>query len=70
MVAQLKLKLDSRCSNNQTEQLAIVKALEAIESLHDKSIYPCTATIFTDSRVILDATLTTMCTLSKRLERG
>jgi ribonuclease HI len=55
MVAQLKLKLDSRCSNNQAEQLAIVKALEAIESLHEKSIYPCTATIFTDSSVTLDS---------------
>ena len=30
IVAQIKLKLDNRCSNNQAEQLAIVKALEAI----------------------------------------
>jgi len=30
-VAQLKLKLDNRCSNNQAEQLAIIKALETIE---------------------------------------
>jgi len=28
---QLKFKLDDRCSNNQAEQLAIVKALEVIE---------------------------------------
>jgi len=55
IVAQLKLKLDSRCSNNQAEQLAIVKALEAIESLHKKLINPRTATIFTDSRVTLDS---------------
>jgi len=55
MVAQLKLKLDSRCSNNQAKQLIIVKALEATESLHEKSNYPCTATIFTDSRVTLDS---------------
>jgi ribonuclease HI len=55
IVAQLKLKLDSRCSNNQAEQLAIVKALEAIESLHNKVINPRTATIFTDSRVTLDS---------------
>ena len=27
MAAQIKLKLDSRCSNNQAEQLAIIKAL-------------------------------------------
>jgi len=38
MVAHLKLKLDSRCPNNQAEQLALVKALEAIESLHEKCI--------------------------------
>jgi len=36
IVAQIMLKLDSRCSNNQAEQLAIFKALEAIESLHSK----------------------------------
>jgi ribonuclease HI len=55
MVAQLKLKLDNRCSNNQAEQLAIIKALETIESLHTNSINPRTATIFTDSRVTLDS---------------
>ena len=33
LTAQIKLELDSRYSNNQVEQLAIVKALEAIESL-------------------------------------
>ena len=55
MVAQLKIKLDNRCSNNQAEQMAIIKALEAIESLHKTSINPRTATIFTDSRVTLDS---------------
>jgi len=55
MVAQLKVKLDSRCSNNKAEQLAIIKALEATESLHEKSIYPRMATIFTDRRVTLDS---------------
>jgi len=29
--------------------------MEAIESLHKKSIYPCTATIFTDSKVTFDS---------------
>ena len=33
LAAQLKFKLDKKCSNNQAEQLAIVKALEAIEIL-------------------------------------
>jgi ribonuclease HI len=47
--------LDNRCSNNQAEQLAIVKALEAIESLHNKVIHPRTATILTDSMVALDS---------------
>jgi ribonuclease HI len=55
VVAQLKLRLDNRCSNNQAEQLAIVKALEAIESMHNADISPRTATIFTDSRVTLDS---------------
>ena len=32
LTEQLKFKLDNRCSNNQAEQLAIVKALEVIES--------------------------------------
>jgi hypothetical protein len=30
IAAQIKLRLDSRCSNNQAEQLAIMKALETI----------------------------------------
>jgi hypothetical protein len=34
IAAQIKLKLDSRCSNNQAEQLAIIKAPETIESIN------------------------------------
>jgi ribonuclease HI len=55
MAAQIKLKLDSRCSNNQAEQLAIIKALEAIESIHTADINTRTATIFTDSKITLDS---------------
>jgi len=55
MVAKLKLKLDDRCSKNQAEQLAILKALEAIESMNRYIINPRTATIFTGSRVSLDS---------------
>jgi len=55
MVAKLQLKLDSRCSNNQAEQLPILKALNAIESMNRHSINPRTATVFTDSRVSLDS---------------
>ena len=36
IVAQIKLKLDNRCSNNQAGQLAICKALDGIESLQTK----------------------------------
>jgi ribonuclease HI len=70
MVAQIKLKLDNRCSNNQAEQLAIIKALEAIESPNRYNINPRTATIFTDSRVSLDSLHNTiMHILLRRLER-
>jgi ribonuclease HI len=43
------------CSNNQAEQLAIIKALEAIGSLNTTESNPRTATIFTDSRITLDS---------------
>ena len=33
LATQLKFKLDKKCSNNQAEQFAIVKALETIELL-------------------------------------
>jgi ribonuclease HI len=55
MVAKVQLKLDKRCSHNQAKQLAILQALEAIESLNSHSINPCTATIFMDSQVSLDS---------------
>jgi hypothetical protein len=54
MLTKLKLKLDNRCSNNQAEQLAILKSLVATESLNTNSINPRTVTIFTDSRVSVD----------------
>ena len=53
--AQIKIKLDNRCSNNQAEQMAILKALEAINSLNKHTINLRKATIFTDSRVPLDS---------------
>ena len=55
IIAQIKLKLDSRCSNNKAEQLAIIKALEAIGSIHTMYINPSTATIFTESKITLDS---------------
>ena len=55
LVAKVQLKLDNRCSNNQAEQLAILKVLETIESMNSLSINARTAAIFTDSRVSLDS---------------
>jgi hypothetical protein len=49
LAAQLKFKLDKKCSNNQAEQLAIVKALEAIETIDITENEPRTVAIFTDS---------------------
>ena len=40
LAEQLKFKLDDRCSNNQAEQLAIVKALEVIEMQQVKNNKP------------------------------
>jgi ribonuclease HI len=55
LVTQLKYKLDNRCSNNQAEQLAIVKVLEAIEMIAIKENSPRIAAILTDSRITLDS---------------
>jgi len=51
LAAQLKFKLDKKCSNNQAEQLAIVKILEAIETLDITENGLRTAAIFTGSRI-------------------
>jgi hypothetical protein len=53
LAAQLKFKLDKKCSNNQAEQLAIVKVLEAIETLDITENGPCSAAIFMDSRITI-----------------
>jgi len=55
MIAKLQFKLDNRCSNNQAEQLAILKALEKLEVLTRQSTNPLSTTIFTDSRITLDS---------------
>jgi ribonuclease HI len=55
LTEQLKFKLDDRCTNNQAEQLAIVKALEVIETQQLKQNEHGTAVIYTDSRITLDA---------------
>jgi len=38
LVAKVQQKLENRCSNNQAEQLAILKVLEAIESMNSHII--------------------------------
>ena len=47
-----KYKLDGHCSNNQAEQLAILKALENIQNMdtNDKTVQ-----LYTDSRIALES---------------
>jgi ribonuclease HI len=47
-----KYRLNERCSNNQTEQLAILKALENIQYLETNER---TVLVSTDSRITLDS---------------
>jgi ribonuclease HI len=54
MLAKIQFKLDSKCSNNQAEQLAMFKALEIFGVLNKQSINTLATTIFTDSRITLD----------------
>lgn len=55
LVTTLKYRLDNRCSNNQAEQLAIAKALEALEKTDIEKNRPRTAAIITDSKISLDS---------------
>jgi ribonuclease HI len=52
---QLRDKLAEKCSNNQAEQLAIVKALTHLSSMHTIQGSQLTAAIHTDSRITLEA---------------
>jgi ribonuclease HI len=47
--------LDNKCSNNQSEQLAIAKALETIDEINISENIPRTIGIFTDSRITIDS---------------
>jgi ribonuclease HI len=55
IITKLQFKLDNRCSNNQAEQLAILKALEKFEVQNRQSINLLSTIIFTDSRISLDS---------------
>ena len=52
---QLKYKLHNNCSNNQAEQMAIVKAIESIENIYNRDSRQRTAIIYTDSRVTIQS---------------
>jgi hypothetical protein len=46
LAVQLQIRLGTRCSNNQVEQLAIIKALQAIETIDIPENCPRTIEIF------------------------
>ena len=50
-----KFKLDHRCSNNQAEQLAILKALELTNHIEIADNAPRTIGIYTDSKITIDS---------------
>ena len=53
---KLQFKLSSGCSNNQAEQLAIVKAIDYINTLNDTTqIEGRSVAIYTDSKITLDS---------------
>jgi ribonuclease HI len=54
LVQQLKFKLQRHCSNNQAEQIAILKVLEKSEELQDGQDNDKHAAIYTDSKITLD----------------
>ena len=55
LTEQLKFKVYNRCSNNQVEQLAIVKALGVIEKQQVNHNEHRTAVIYTDRKLNLDS---------------
>jgi ribonuclease HI len=55
LMEQLKFKLENRCSYNQAEQRAILKALAAIETKQVNYNEHRTVVIHTDSKITLDS---------------
>jgi ribonuclease HI len=55
LVTKIKYKLDNRCNNNQAEQLAIAKALEALEPTDIEENSPRTAAIITFNKISLNS---------------
>jgi ribonuclease HI len=54
LMERLKCKLDNGCPNNHAEQLAVLKALEAIEKQQVNYNKHRTVVIHTDSKITLD----------------
>jgi len=54
LVHQLKFKLHGHCSNNQAEQIAILKVLEKLEELQDGHDNDKRVPIYSDSKRTLD----------------
>jgi ribonuclease HI len=52
---QIKHKIHKKCSNNQAEQTAILKALHQIETIKLSSNTPRTVKIYIDSRITLSS---------------
>jgi ribonuclease HI len=52
LINSLKYRLNKRCTNNQAEQLAILRALDYTENIETEDK---TATIYTDSQMTLDS---------------
>ena len=54
-VHQLQFKIDSRCSNNQAEQVAMLKALQKVEELQLTENTPKALALYADSKITLDS---------------
>ena len=52
LIKSLKYKLNKKCTNNQAEQLAILKVLQHTVNIHAEVK---TATVYTDSLMTLDS---------------
>jgi len=50
---QIKHKLNNRCTNNQAEQTAILKALHALETIKLDNNNPRTVKVFADSEITI-----------------
>jgi ribonuclease HI len=53
--AQLKFKLDNKCSNSQAKQLDIAKVLEVTDAIDIAENRPRTTGIFTDAKITIDS---------------